>query len=82
MERHEHDQRGKGDPYEDTCIKATEDCGIIVSMKTVENKALMRIYRKDLTVSLVPYVEDAEELFLKTIIPSRKATESYFGGKK
>ncbi len=31
---------------------------------------------------LVPYVEDEEELFLKTIIPGRKATESYFGGKK
>ena len=31
---------------------------------------------------LVPYVEDAEEIFLKTIIPSRKATEIYFGEKK
>ena len=31
---------------------------------------------------LVPYVEDEDELFLKTIIPSRKATESYSGGKK
>ena len=30
---------------------------------------------------LVPYVEDNDELFLKTIIPSRKATEKYFGGK-
>jgi len=30
---------------------------------------------------LVPYVEDEEEIFLKTIIPSRKATEIYFGGK-
>ncbi len=30
---------------------------------------------------LVPYVEDADEIFLKTIIPSRKATEIYFGGK-
>lgn len=29
---------------------------------------------------LVPYVEDEEEIFLKTIIPSRKATEIYFGG--
>ena len=28
---------------------------------------------------LVPYVESEEELFLKTIIPSRKATEKYFG---
>jgi hypothetical protein len=30
---------------------------------------------------LVPYVEDKNELFLKTIIPSRKATERYFGEK-
>jgi hypothetical protein len=28
---------------------------------------------------LVPYVENKEEVFLKTIIPSRKATEKYFG---
>ena len=27
---------------------------------------------------LIPYVEDNEELFLKTIIPSRKAAERYF----
>lgn len=26
---------------------------------------------------LVPYVEDAESIFLKTIIPSRKATKQY-----
>ncbi len=30
---------------------------------------------------LVPYVEDEEEIFLKTIIPSRKTTETYFGRK-
>ena len=30
---------------------------------------------------LVPYVQDKDELFLKTIIPSRKATRKYFGGK-
>ena len=30
---------------------------------------------------LVPYVENEEELFLKTIIPSRKATQQYFGEK-
>jgi hypothetical protein len=28
---------------------------------------------------LVPYVETEEELFLKTIIPSKKATEKYLG---
>ena len=29
---------------------------------------------------LVPYVEDDQEIFLKTIIPSRKATRDYLGG--
>ena len=32
-------------------------------------------------VYLVPYVENDDELFLKTIIPSRKATKHYLGGK-
>jgi uncharacterized DUF497 family protein len=30
-------------------------------------------------VYLVPYVEDQKEMFLKTIIPSRKATKKYLG---
>ena len=30
-------------------------------------------------VYLVPYVEDRKEIFLKTIIPSRKATKQYLG---
>lgn len=30
---------------------------------------------------LVPCVENEEELFLKTIIPSRKATQQYIGDK-
>ena len=29
---------------------------------------------------LVPYVKDGDGYFLKTIIPSRKATKKYFGG--
>jgi uncharacterized DUF497 family protein len=32
-------------------------------------------------VFLVPFVESDEEIFLKTIIPSRKATKQYLGGK-
>jgi len=31
-------------------------------------------------VYLVPFVETAEEVFLKTIIPSRKATKKYLKG--
>jgi len=30
-------------------------------------------------VHLVPYVEDRKEIFLKTVIPSRKATKHYIG---
>lgn len=33
-------------------------------------------------VHLVPYVEDRKEIFLKTVIPSRKATKHYLGEKK
>ncbi len=29
---------------------------------------------------LVPFVKDQDVIFLKTIIPSRKATRKYFGG--
>lgn len=31
---------------------------------------------------LVPFVESDDEVFLKTIIPSRKATKIYLGGSK
>jgi uncharacterized DUF497 family protein len=33
-------------------------------------------------VYLVPCVEDEEKIFLKTIIPSRKATKKYLRGEK
>lgn len=33
-------------------------------------------------IYLVPYVEDGEKIFLKTIIPSRKATKKYLGKKQ
>lgn len=31
---------------------------------------------------LVPFVEDDQSIFLKTIIPSRKMTRQYLGGKQ
>ena len=30
----------------------------------------------------VPFFEDDEKIFLKTIIPNRKATKKHFGGKE
>jgi hypothetical protein len=32
-------------------------------------------------VYLVPFVESDDEVFLKTIIPSRKATNAYLGSR-
>jgi len=31
---------------------------------------------------LVPYVEDEQDIFLKTVMPSRKATRQYLGGNQ
>jgi uncharacterized DUF497 family protein len=37
------------------------------------------VVRREDYVYLVPFVEDEHTLFLKTIIPSRKATKEYLG---
>lgn len=31
---------------------------------------------------IVPFIEDEKTIFLKTIIPSRKMTRKYLGGKR
>ena len=40
------------------------------------------VVRRDDYVYLVPFVESDEAVFLKTIIPSRKATRRYLGKEK
>ena len=37
------------------------------------------VVRREDYVFLVPFVEDQQTVFLKTIIPSRKATKQYLG---
>ncbi len=37
------------------------------------------VVRRDDYVYLVPFVEDERMVFLKTVIPSRKATKQYLG---
>lgn len=39
----------------------------------------MFVVRREDYPYLVPFVEDEETVFLKTIIPSRKATKQYLG---
>ncbi len=48
--------------------------------KTYPNQRMFFI-NIDEYIYLVPYVEDKDEIFLKTIIPSRKATKLYIGDK-
>ena len=42
----------------------------------------MFIVEIDNYIYLVPFVEDDEKVFLKTIIPSRKATKEYLEGRR
>lgn len=41
----------------------------------------MFVINYDNYIYLVPFVMNENEVFLKTIIPSRKATKKYIGGK-
>jgi uncharacterized DUF497 family protein len=43
------------------------------------NQQMLVVKIKDYAY-LVPFIEDEESRFLKTIIPSRKATREYLGG--
>jgi len=42
----------------------------------------MMVLNIDNYIHLLPYVETVDEIFLKTIIPSRKATKEYLESKK
>jgi hypothetical protein len=44
------------------------------------NQQMLVVKIKDYAC-LIPFVEDEEGKFLKTIIPSRKATREYLGGR-
>ncbi|MBW2030335.1 MAG: toxin [Deltaproteobacteria bacterium] len=44
------------------------------------NQQMLVVKVKDYAY-LIPFVEDENGVFLKTIIPSRKATREYLGGK-
>ena len=41
----------------------------------------MMVFNIDYYIYLVPYIESKDEIFLKTIIPSRKATSDYLEEK-
>jgi uncharacterized DUF497 family protein len=60
------------------------ECGDVLDILEHPNQAryggqrIFVVQRGDY-VYLVPFVEDEKQVFLKTIIPSRKATKQYLG---
>lgn len=66
--------------FEDVAIAIQE--GFLLETLTHPNKekyAGQKIYVVNINsyIYLVPFIEDDEKVFLKTIIPSRKATQKY-----
>ena len=73
---------GRGIGFEDMVFHIERgDLLDILEHPHPERYAGQRIFvvRRDDYVYLVPFVEDEHTVFLKTIIPSRKATRQYLG---
>ena len=68
----------------DDVIQSIEQGNLIDVIKHYNSKKYpnQRIFivEIDSYVYLVPFVENESEIFLKTIIPSRKMTKKYLGG--
>jgi uncharacterized DUF497 family protein len=70
--------------FEDVVFHAERgDVLDILEHPNLDRDAGQRIFvvRREDYVYLVPFVEDEHTLFLKTIIPSRKAPKEYLGEK-
>lgn len=83
-EKNEKLIKGRGISFEEILI-AIEGGYLLdimehINKKKYPNQKLFVIQVEDY-VYIVPYVEDSEKIFLKTIIPSRKATKKYINKK-
>ena len=73
--------------FEDILIAINEG-GVLEILKHPNQKKypnqMQLVVKSEEYVYIVPFIEDEEKVFLKTIIPSRKTTEKYLkkGGKK
>ena len=68
--------------FEDV-LQAIQDNNLLATEKH-QTRPTQNIYIVKISnyAYLVPYVEDEEKIFLKTIIPSRKATKKYLKGEE
>ena len=70
----------RGVSFEDILVALSEDCLLDILEHPIKQKypnQRIMIVELDEYAYLVPYIEDEEKFFLKTIIPSRKMTKVY-----
>jgi len=77
-------RRERGVIFEEIVFHLTHD-GLLDTIEHPNQKSYggQRIFivNVDGYACLVPFVESEDQIFLKTIIPSRKMTKQYLGGK-
>jgi len=78
--KNDHLKRQRGVSFEEVLLHVlVDDVLDIFDHPNQERYPGQKIYAIDIEeyVYLVPFVESEDEIFLKTIIPSRKATKQY-----
>jgi len=82
-EKNEWLKRERGLTFEDVIFHLTRD-GLLDTIEHPNQKQYpdqrLFIVNVDGYACVVPFVEDDDVIFLKTIIPSRKMTKLYLGG--
>ena len=82
LEKNEQLREGRGISFEEVLFHIENgDILDILEHPNQERYGGQRIFVVEVEeyAHLVPFVEDEKEVFLKTIIPSRKATKKYLG---
>lgn len=82
-EKNEWLKRERGVAFEDVIFHLTHD-GLLDTIEHPDQEQYpgqrLFIINVDSYAYIVPFVEDEDVIFLKTIIPSRKMTKLYLGG--
>lgn len=83
-EKNEWLRRERGVTFEEIIFHIAHD-GLLDTIEHLNQEKYKGQYvfivNVDGYVCLVPFVESEDQLFLKTIIPSRKMTKQYLGGE-
>jgi uncharacterized DUF497 family protein len=83
-EKNEWLQKGRGIAFEDIVFHLSQG-GLLDTIEHPNQRQYpgqkIFIVNVEGYAFLVPFVEDDEMIFLKTIIPSRKMTKQYLGGE-